>query len=192
MDSQNWSRFSYLINWCLLYSQFNENPRNSSLKQNLPLFTIKHDEDDKHASLSVFTIILHFYIQLSEDDRVRVTDVGVSTHAVDITGTLAGTPIYIAPEVFRSKIYEFSADIYSLGIMLWEMWYGQTAFTNIKFQSLAEFCNLIMNEGCRPRHVVKCRLPPRFWLMLMMTCWETDPTKRPDAKKCKEILSKFS
>ena len=186
MDSQNWSRFSFLMNWCLLYSQFNENPRNSSLKQNLLLFTIKYDEDDKHASLSVY----NFYIQLSEeDDRVRVTDVGVSKHAVDITGTLAGTPIYIAPEVFRSKIYEFSADIYSLGIMLWEMWYGQTAFTNIKCQSLAEFCNLIINEGRRPRHVDKCRLPPPFWLKLMMICWETDPTKRPNAKKCKEILS---
>ena len=29
MGSQNWSRFSFLINCCLLYSQFNENPRNS-------------------------------------------------------------------------------------------------------------------------------------------------------------------
>ncbi|XP_074633532.1 uncharacterized protein LOC141892232 [Acropora palmata] len=130
-------------------------------------------------------------ILLSEDDRVRVTDVGVSKHAVDVTGTLAGTPVYIAPEVFRSEIYEFSADIYSLGIMLWEMWYGKPAFTNIKFTSLAEFFNLIVNEGCRPEHDNKCRPPPPSWQELMFMCWETDPTKRPSAKKCKEALTEI-
>ena len=139
----------------------------------------------------MFTVILHFYTQLSQDDRVRVTDVGVSKHAVNVTGTLAGTPVYIAPEVFRSKIYEFSADIYSLGIMLWEMWYGQPAFTNIKFTSLAEFFSLIVNEDCRPEHDNKCCPPPPYWQELMTKCWETDPTMRPDAKECKEALTKL-
>ncbi|XP_067035367.1 uncharacterized protein [Acropora muricata] len=130
-------------------------------------------------------------ILLSQEDRVRVTDVGVSKHAVDVTGTLAGTPVYIAPEVFRSKIYEFSADIYSLGIMLWEMWYGQPAFTNIKFTSLAEFFSLIVNEDCRPEHDNKCCPPPPYWQELMTKYWETDPTMRPDAKECKETLTKL-
>ncbi|XP_015759848.1 PREDICTED: uncharacterized protein LOC107339111 isoform X2 [Acropora digitifera] len=130
-------------------------------------------------------------ILLSEDDRVRVTDVGVSKHAVDVTGTLVGTPVYIAPEVFHSEIYEFSADIYSFGIMLWEMWYGKLAFTNIKFTSLAEFFNLIVNEGCRPELDNKCRPPPPSWQELMVMCWETDPTKRPSAKKCKEALTEI-
>ena len=72
-------------------------------------------------------------------------------HAFDVTGTLAGTPVYIAPEIFRSEIYEFSADIYSLGIILWEMWYGQTPFTNIKFKNWKEFGKLV-NEGRHPEH----------------------------------------
>ena len=139
----------------------------------------------------MFTIILHFYTQLSQDDRVKVTDVGVSKHAVDVTGTLAGTPLYIAPEVFRSEIYEFSADIYSLGIMLWEMWYGQPAFPDIKFKFLAEFCNLIVNEGRRPGHDNNCRAPPPSWQELMTKCWETDSTKRPNAKECKEVITEL-
>ena len=122
---------------------------------------------------------------------MRVTDVGVSKQAVDVTGTLAGTAVYIAPEVFRSEIYEVSADIYSLGIMLWEMWYGQPAFTNIKLTSLTAFFNLIVNEGYRPEHDNKCRAPPPYWQGLMMKCWETDPTKRPNAKKCKEDLTEL-
>ena len=141
--------------------------------------------------LFLFIIFSHFYIQLSEDDKVRVTDVGLSKHAVDITGTFVGTPVYIAPEVFRSKIYEFSADIYSLGIMLWEMWYGQRALININFTSLAEFGSLIQNETHRPKHDDTCRPPPPHWVILMTMCWGTDPTKRPDAKKCKETLTEL-
>ena len=140
----------------------------------------------------MFTITLHFHTQLSQDDRVRVTDVGVSKHAVDVTGTLAGTPVYIAPEVFRSEIYESSADIYSLGIMLWEMWYGQPAFTNIKVKSLAEFCHLIVNEGRRPENDDNTfRAPPPSWHELMTMCWETDPNMRPNAKECKEVITEL-
>ena len=140
----------------------------------------------------MFTIILHFYTQLSQDDRVKVTDVGVSKHAVDVTGTLAGTPVYIAPEVFRSEIYECSADIYSLGILLWEMWYGQPPFTNIKLKNLIEFGNLV-NEGRRPEHDNdnKCRRLHPSWEALVTMCWGNDPTKRPTAKKCKELITEL-
>ncbi|XP_067035313.1 uncharacterized protein [Acropora muricata] len=131
-------------------------------------------------------------ILLSQDDRVKVTDVGVSKHAVDVTGTLAGTPVYIAPEVFRSEIYEFSADIYSLGIILWEMWYGQPPFTNIKFKNLTEFGNLV-NEGRRPGHDNdnKCKQLHPSWEALLAMCWGKDPTKRPTAKKCKELITEL-
>ena len=48
--------------------------------------------------------------KVSEDGYVKVTDVGVSKPAVDITGTIAGTPVYIAPEVFHSEVYDCKAD----------------------------------------------------------------------------------
>ena len=51
---------------------------------------------------------------------MKVTDVGVSNDVKDITGTLAGSPLYITPEVFHSKLNDSKADIYSFGIMLWD------------------------------------------------------------------------
>ena len=58
--------------------------------------------------------------KLSEENPVKITDVGVSKDANYMTCTLAGTPVwYIAPEVFHSKLYDSKADIYSFGIMLW-------------------------------------------------------------------------
>ena len=125
----------------------------------------------------MFTNILHFYIRLSEDDRVRVTDVDVSKHVFVVTGTLAGISVYRAPEVLVFKMHEFSADIYSLGIMLWEMWHGQQAFTNIMFKSLLEIRNLIVNQGRCPEHDNKCNPPPPSWEKLIKKCWEKNPAK---------------
>ena len=62
---------------------------------------------------------------------MKITDVDVSKPAIDITGTLAGTAVYIAPEVFHSLKYDCKEDIYSLGIILWEMWYGKQAFADV-------------------------------------------------------------
>ena len=77
---------------------------------------------------SYFNLSFLFSLKLSEENSVKVTDVGISKAAADITGTVAGSPAYIAPEVFHSKVYDSKADIYSLGMMLWEIWYGKQAF----------------------------------------------------------------
>ncbi|XP_067035404.1 uncharacterized protein [Acropora muricata] len=140
-----------------------------------------HKEGIIHRDLKLENILL------SEDDTVRVTDVGLSKHAVDITHSLVGTYLYMAPEVFLCEMYEFSADIYSLGIMLWEMWYGQEAFPFIT--SLEELRQFIVIGGRRPDHDNKCRQPPRYWQALMTRCWKKDPTERPTAKECKEALT---
>ena len=51
-----------------------------------------------------FACFLSFTFKLSEDNSPKITVVGVSKDVKDITGTLAGTPLYIAPEVFHSKL----------------------------------------------------------------------------------------
>ncbi|XP_068732183.1 uncharacterized protein [Montipora capricornis] len=127
-------------------------------------------------------------ILLSDDDTVRITDVGVSKPAMDITGTLTGTPVYMAPEVFRSEMYECSADIYSLGIMMWEMWFGELAFTKIAEPTLEGFFAIVC-DGYRPEPVKNCRRPPHPWDNLMQKCWRPNPDERPTAKECNEVIA---
>ena len=119
---------------------------------------------------------------------MKITDVGVSKAAVDITGTLAGTPVYVAPEVIRTEQYNCQADNYSLGIIMWEMWYGQQAFAEVRVPSLEAFF-AIVNNGYRPKHVEPCKQPSDRWKKLMTNCWNGNPEERPTATKCLEEMT---
>jgi len=129
-------------------------------------------------------------ILLSEDEKVKLTDVGTSKSATDITGTLAGTPVYMAPEVTRFHIYELSADIYSLGIMLWEMWFGQQVFSSVPVSSIQDLFAKVQG-GLRPKNVPSYLPPSPAWRGLMEWCWSEDPKERPNAQQCKEAITKI-
>lgn len=45
----------------------------------------------------------------------------VLTHTVDIARTMVGTPYYLSPEIVESRPYSFKSDIWSLGVMLYEL-----------------------------------------------------------------------
>ena len=135
----------------------------------------------------VLQVVLLFSFKLSEENSVKITDVGVSKDVKDITGTLAGTPVYIAPEVFHSKLYDSKADIYSFGIMLWEMWYGRQAFAEFK-GTMIDFFNWV-NKGYRPEDVEGDNKPPPAWKQLMSRCWLGDPEQRPSAKICNHEIT---
>ena len=127
-----------------------------------------------------------FSLKLSEDNSVRVSDVGISKEATEITGTIAGSPVYIAPEVFQSELYDIKADIYSLGIILWEVWYGEQAFSKILTCQPQQFFSFVAGGG-RPKPLEGYSKPP--WEALMKQCWEANPQNRPTAEECLKIIS---
>ena len=55
-----------------------------------------------------------------------MADLGLATIKTQITGTYCGTPLYMAPEISpEKKIYDTKVDMYSFGLMMWEMWFGE-------------------------------------------------------------------
>ena len=77
-------------------------------------------------------------VLLAKDGRVVVTDFGIARAAAEgdakLTGTIVGTPAYMAPEQVEGKVADERADIYALGAMLFELltgdvpWRGDNVF----------------------------------------------------------------
>ena len=126
------------------------------------------------------------FSQLSQENIAKLADVGVSEEVKAITGTMAGTPLYLAPEVIKSHLYDYKADIYSFGIMLWEMWYGIRHLLDVEGNLLEYFKKVV--EGVRPTHVEGSKEPPAGLCDLMQRCWDEKPDNRPDASECSKKL----
>ena len=98
--------------------------------------------------------------------------------------------MYIAPEVFHSEVYDSKADIYSFGIMLWEMWYGRQAFAEFRGPKEVFFC--MVDRHHRPEEVEGEKKSPARWKQLMNRCWDGNPEKRPSTKICSQDLTALS
>ncbi len=60
-------------------------------------------------------------VKVADFGLARLTDPTAETYGTTVTGTVMGTPDYMAPEQTRGMNVDHRADIYSLGVMLYEM-----------------------------------------------------------------------
>lgn len=129
--------------------------------------------------------------QISSKNVVKLTDVGLTKPEVDIAGTITGSPVYMAPEVLiPTGVYNRSADIYSLGIMIWEMWYGTDAADHVSPRLHNESIETFVERGDRPS-LSKNERPDSDWIKLIENCWSKDPKRRPSAKDVLVFFQRF-
>jgi serine/threonine-protein kinase len=109
--------------------------------------------------------------------RARITDFGLARLAGEVHGTdiLAGTPAYMAPEQIAGKGVTVRSDIYSLGLVLYELCTGQPAF---KAPTPAERARLKLETApTSPSQIIEGFDPAVERVILR--CLERDPASRP-------------
>ncbi|CAB4430728.1 unnamed protein product [Rhizophagus irregularis] len=116
---------------------------------------------------------LHSGNILFDRANIRISDLGFCGPADKPLNSIYGNLHYIAPEVIVKRKYSFASDIYSIGMLMWEISSGQPPFVYKHNYDLA----LKIINGMRPRIIPET---PLKYKELMEQCWNADPTRRPD------------
>ncbi|XP_008408016.1 dual serine/threonine and tyrosine protein kinase [Poecilia reticulata] len=115
-------------------------------------------------------------VLLDKQNRAKITDLGFCKPEAMMSGSIVGTPIHMAPELFTGK-YDNSVDVYAFGILFWYLCTGSVKLPEAfeKCSSKDQLWNNV-KKGSRPERV------PTFdeecW-QLMEACWNGDPSLRP-------------
>ncbi len=113
-------------------------------------------------------------ILLDDHLRVKLGDFGWTRALGNYMTSKIGTYQWMAPEVIAGQAYTTKADVFSFGIMLWEIATREPPYKNVAGQTVAEE---VLLKQLRPPVPKKA---PEAWLKLMRQCWDTDPGARPD------------
>ncbi|AVK76566.1 serine-threonine kinase [Pandoravirus neocaledonia] len=112
-----------------------------------------------------------------DDCSVKVADFGFARiKEANATMTRCGTPCWTAPEVIRGARYSEKVDVYSFGIVMWEVVTRRRPFADRGFADVA----LAVLDGVRPTIPSSC--PPDL-AELMAACWDADPDVRPSMEE---------
>jgi serine/threonine protein kinase len=128
-------------------------------------------------------------IMVNEEQRVKVLDFGLAkllhgsqvsdatgraTQTLTQTGSALGTVTYMAPEQLKGKPPDQRADIFSLGIVLYQMISGQRPFHG---ETSAEIISSILRDAPPPVTDLKIELPSHLG-RIVKRCLEKNPSHR--------------
>jgi serine/threonine protein kinase len=116
-------------------------------------------------------------VMLDGSGKARITDFGLAGIAASIQGAevRAGTPAYMAPEQLAGKEVTAKSDLYSLGLVLYEILTGKRAFDAA---SLPELMRL-RDESAPTKPSLLVRDLDPLLERVIMRCLEKDPALRP-------------
>ena len=122
---------------------------------------------------------------IDEHGVVKIADFGLSRALAPEgdMGTFCGTPTHVAPEIVRQEEYSEKADVFSFGIIMWELTTREMPYPG---QEGLQVAYKVANENLRPPVPSYC---PDEIADLMQRCWDDDARKRPTYK---EIMNELT
>lgn len=131
-------------------------------------------------------------ILLSGAGEVKITDFGIAKASVKALETLSGVVKgrfdYLSPEQASGRAVDAKSDLFSLGILLYEMLTGRNPFARARE---TDTISAIREGRYDPLRVVRPDLPVELEVIIARAL-EVDPARRyPSATEMKEALSRF-
>ncbi|XP_065043815.1 serine/threonine-protein kinase STY46-like isoform X7 [Musa acuminata AAA Group] len=121
---------------------------------------------------------------MDENEVVKVADFGVARVKAEsgVMTAETGTYRWMAPEVIEHKPYDHKADVFSFGIVMWEL---LTAKLPYEYLTPLQAAVGVVQKGLRP--TLPKNTHPKLD-ELLHKCWQLDPAARPDFSEILEIL----
>ena len=132
-----------------------------------------------HRDLKSLNILLTDKIEKNTDTTdIKISDFGLSRlyqKSCLLTGQL-GTCYWMAPEIIVNKRYSTKVDVYSYGIIIWEVCTRKTPYSCMSQQQVQFYVSV--KKGRPNMKIIPSNTPPKI-IQLMQMCWDHEPNNRP-------------
>lgn len=99
-----------------------------------------------------------------------------------LTGN-TGSLRYMAPEIALNHPYSLSVDVYSFGVLFWQLCALSIPYSGYSCKMHAEF---VVGKGHRPKPEASW---PSSWTSLMRQCWRVEPKERPSFEHIYKVMN---
>ncbi|AHA46230.1 serine/threonine protein kinase [Insectomime virus] len=114
-------------------------------------------------------------VLVDENWNAKISDFGFARLKESCaTQTSCGSPCYTAPEILRGQKYDEKADIFSLGVLIWEVMTRRIPYEGDNPVRVAEK----VRDGKRLTIPFDC---PKRIRKIIQRCWDETPSERPSA-----------
>ncbi|GET64735.1 kinase-like domain-containing protein [Rhizophagus irregularis DAOM 181602=DAOM 197198] len=142
-----------------------------------------HENELTHRDLHIGNVLMNH-------SQTIITDMGLCKPAdykesESAKNKIYGVLPYISPEILRGQNYTKASDIYSFGIIMYEVISGLPPYHDVSHD---ENLAIKICQGLRPRFNIKV---PQLIIHLIKRCLDANPLNRPTANEIEEILNQW-